>query len=121
MQTPHAHPHAIAIPAHHLDAGMAAVAEDVGDAVARGTTQQLLDVQRQPVDAGADVDRLRRQPDCVGLQSQQRQQPLRSLPAGIRMTIRSWSEHCRLDDLGGVAEIEISKTNGTILRVTHGK
>ena len=66
MQTPHAQPHAGAIPDQQLDPVAGTVTKRVGAAVARRTPQRLLDFERQAVDAQAHIDGLDRQPQLFG-------------------------------------------------------
>ena len=65
MQAPLTKPNAGAIPDQQLEPILAAIAKGVGTAVAGRTAQRVLDSLREPVDAGAHVDRLDNQPNLT--------------------------------------------------------
>ena len=65
MQAPLTKPNAGAIPDQQLEPILAAIVKGVGTAVAGRTAQSILDSLREPVDAGAHVDRLDDQPNLI--------------------------------------------------------
>ena len=115
VQPPQAHPYAGAIPAHDLEPGTAAIAEDVRRAIARCPSQCLLHMQRQSIDAGAHVHRRHSQPDRIGLQPQRSpDSTAASQPGSVSVATRSTHpDGPRNSIVDGVADDTCTRTGSS--------